>query len=409
MGQLIILMTLCAITFRVTHQFSQVDPKFVPALPCNLSACYLPDCRCSSDIPPGNLVGPNIPQMLLFTFDGAITSTNHPFFDQVFNDRRNPNGAPISVTFFVTHEFTNYSLVHDLWASGHDIAAHSITYNRNMAYWRTLSESGWRSEIVDQRDQISRFGSLPTSYIKGMRAPYLQMGGNTMFTAMSGSFEWESSRPTFNQRVPGLWPYTNDYASTQDCLIPPCHNDSFPGFWSFPMINFLSEDLTPCNVLEECVPIPRTMAGMYNLLLTNFNDQYQRTRAPLVISTHAAWFLGPPDRPEYAQRMSGLMQFLDYLGALSDVYVIGISQARAWMQTPTGMPDIDTFVPWREDTNRVRSCVFPRNCRYSNGTWERIMSSCIPCPLYYPTLHDPLGIGARYFGNDEGQLIGLID
>ncbi|OXA39126.1 hypothetical protein Fcan01_26133 [Folsomia candida] len=165
MGQLIILMTLCAITFRVSHQFSQVDPKFVPALPCNYSACYLPDCRCSSDLPPGGLYGPNLPQMVLFTFDGAITPTNHPFFYQVFNNRRNPNGAPMSVTFFVTHEFTNYSLVHDLWASGHDIAAHSITYDPNMAYWRTLSESGWRSEIVDQQEQIARFGSLPSSHV----------------------------------------------------------------------------------------------------------------------------------------------------------------------------------------------------------------------------------------------------
>ena len=52
--------------------------------------------------------------MVFLTFDDAITPTNMPFYEEVFSNRVNPNGEKISVTFFITHEYTNYSMVHNL-------------------------------------------------------------------------------------------------------------------------------------------------------------------------------------------------------------------------------------------------------------------------------------------------------
>ena len=53
----------------------------------------------------------------------------------------------------------------------------------------------------------------------------------SMLTA--NHFEYDSSWPTreygYVDAELGLYPYTLDYASVQDCQIPPCPTCSFPG------------------------------------------------------------------------------------------------------------------------------------------------------------------------------------
>ena len=98
----------------------------------------------------------------MLTFDDAITITNHPFYKQLFN-KNNPNGAKITGTFFISHEYSNYSLVNDLWIDGHDIALHSITHVSNTQYWARLDEEGWRKEIINQKEQLATFSGVPTT------------------------------------------------------------------------------------------------------------------------------------------------------------------------------------------------------------------------------------------------------
>lgn len=43
------------------------------------------------------------------------------------DDRKNPNGCPIRATFYVSHQYTNYRDVQQLWNLGHEIAVHSVT------------------------------------------------------------------------------------------------------------------------------------------------------------------------------------------------------------------------------------------------------------------------------------------
>ena len=55
-------------------------------------------------------------------------------FDTVFSatwlsNRTNPNGCPIKATFYVSHEWTDYTMVHDLYRAGHEIASHTITHS----------------------------------------------------------------------------------------------------------------------------------------------------------------------------------------------------------------------------------------------------------------------------------------
>lgn len=78
---------------------------------CNQKLCQLPDCRCSTTDIPGNLRPEDIPQFVLLTFDDAVTVTNYPYYKVAFDNRTNPNGCPIAATYFVSHEYTDYTLV----------------------------------------------------------------------------------------------------------------------------------------------------------------------------------------------------------------------------------------------------------------------------------------------------------
>ena len=77
------------------------------------------------------------PQMVLITFDDAINDENWELYQEKLfpPGRNNPNGCPIHATFFVSHEYTNYAMVHKLTNQGHEIAVHSITHRTPEAWW----------------------------------------------------------------------------------------------------------------------------------------------------------------------------------------------------------------------------------------------------------------------------------
>lgn len=68
------------------------------------------------------------PQIVLLTFDDAVNDLNKPLYSDLFeNGRKNPNGCPISATFYVSHEWTDYSQVQNLYADGHEMASHTVS------------------------------------------------------------------------------------------------------------------------------------------------------------------------------------------------------------------------------------------------------------------------------------------
>ena len=51
--------------------------------------------------------------MVILTFDDAVNVGNHQTFQDIFNKgRKNGNGCDIKASFFVSHKYTNYSMVH---------------------------------------------------------------------------------------------------------------------------------------------------------------------------------------------------------------------------------------------------------------------------------------------------------
>ena len=76
------------------------------------------------------------------SFDDAVTTITYDLFSNSIFNKKNPDGCPIGVTHFLSHEYTDYSKVQDLWKRGHEIALHSVTYvklNQNLNLFTNCS------------------------------------------------------------------------------------------------------------------------------------------------------------------------------------------------------------------------------------------------------------------------------
>ena len=76
----------------------------------------------------GGLRVKDVPQLVLLTFDDSVNDLNKNLYSDLFDTGRlNPNGCPIAATFYVSHEWTDYGQVQNLYAAGHEIASHTIS------------------------------------------------------------------------------------------------------------------------------------------------------------------------------------------------------------------------------------------------------------------------------------------
>lgn len=321
--------------------------------------------------------------MVMLTFDDAINVININYYRQFYDKYSAGNGCPIGVTYFINHEYNDYSLAHELYTRGHDISVKSITQTPDFSYWANANATVWELEVADMRRMIAKYAALPIEEIEGDRAPYLQPGGDNQFQVLStNNFVWDASLPTTKNNPP-IWPYTLDYKSDLPCQISPCPVDSHPGFWELPMVDFIGGNGNFCAMADQCLPAPTSPEDVFNLLKRNFERHYTTNKAPFGLYIHAAWF------QVNQSNFEGYMQFIDYLSSLSDVFILNMRQVMEWMKNPTRLADIGSFTPWQCPTRTAPTCSY-RNCRYTGtGTpsgYERYMASCVTCPPYYPWL-----------------------
>ena len=147
--------------------------------------------------------------MVMLSFNGAMNSDNLPIYQQIFSDDLlNPNGCSVRGTFFVSHKYTNYSMVQDYHRLGHEISVFSITRKDDPKYWSEGSYDDWLAEMAGDRLIIERFANISDGSVIGVRAPFLRVGGNTQFQMMNDQFfVYDSSIAAPLGRVP-IWPYT---------------------------------------------------------------------------------------------------------------------------------------------------------------------------------------------------------
>ena len=61
---------------------------------------------------PGNLPPKQVPQMIMISFDDAVNTNIYEEIERFLGSGlKNPNGCDIKTTFFVSHQYNNYSMV----------------------------------------------------------------------------------------------------------------------------------------------------------------------------------------------------------------------------------------------------------------------------------------------------------
>ena len=292
------------------------------AYSCDSSVCRLPNCLCPSPNPPGNAGKP--PLFITLTFDDSVNSILMPVIekDTAFV---NPNGCPLSATFFVSTQYTEYWLVQKLYSLGHEIAVHTMTHVAQPPL----------NQIVGAHSALNTFAGVPKSEIIGFRAPFLNYTTqSTGYLASSRLFKYDSSMPV-DDTITKTWPYTMDNGPFINCGSGSCSNNHrFPGLWQIPMYNLRNVDGT-LNAAMDPNAIPGGAASptadeIFNLYKSNFLTHYNGDRRPLGIYLHAALSISVPSQIE------GLVRFQKEVTSLyPDVYWISNAKLLDWMAQPT--------------------------------------------------------------------------
>ncbi|KAL6264333.1 hypothetical protein P5V15_004440 [Pogonomyrmex californicus] len=362
---------------------------------CDMEKCQLPNCWCSKDGTqiPGNLSALVTPQMITITFDDAVNVENFELYSKIFTDnRKNPNGCPIKGTFYISHQYTNYRDVQYLWNTGHEIAAHSVTHRGPEEWWsKNATIEDWFDEMVGIANIIKKYAAVRIGDIKGVRAPFLQIGWNRQFLMMSEfGFVYDSSIiAPFS--YPPFWPYTLDYKPPHSCVRAGqlCPTRSYPNIWELPLNQLLANDYT-CSTVDSC-PSDLSDEEIYKILMLNFKRHYLTNRAPFGLHIHASWFQNP-------MYFYAFNKFIDDLLRLDDVFFITSHQVVEWMRKPTPLNEIEKFVPWQCAKQHFEpfevACDLPNNCKLPSKVLKsyRYLHTCFECPKQYPWLRNEFGI-----------------
>ncbi|XP_069981946.1 uncharacterized protein Cda5 isoform X16 [Penaeus vannamei] len=347
-----------------------VDTK---ATKCDPKVCVLPDCYCGGKDIPGGFAPETVPQIVLLTFDDAVNDLNKGLYRDLFEvGRTNPNGCPIASTMYVSHEWTDYSQVQNLYADGHEIASHSVSHS----FGEQFSIKKWAKEIAGQREIMAAYGGVKMEDVRGMRAPFLAIGGNKMFKMLYDyNFTYDSSMPVYENKPPS-WPYTLDYKIFHDCMIPPCPTNSYPGVWQVPMVMW--QDLTGgrCSMGDACTT-PPDAEGVYKMLIKNFERHYTSNRAPFGLFYHAAWFTTPHHK-------EGFIAFLDTITAMDDVWLVTNWQLLQWMRDPQPLSTVKNFPAFGCNYPDRKRCTSTKVCNVWHKGGVRYMRTCQQCPEKYP-------------------------
>lgn len=140
--------------------------------------------------------------------------------------------------------------------------------------------------MVGQANILHKFGSIRLNEIRGLRAPFLEVGWNRQFLMMEEfGFVYDSSVIAPLSNTP-FWPYSLDYKPPHSCIIDQnCPSRAYPKLWEMVINPLEMEDGTVCSKLEYCPNL--TADEVYKTLLHNFNRHYRSNRAPFGIHLQA--------------------------------------------------------------------------------------------------------------------------
>uniref|UniRef100_A0A1I7X0A4 Prion-like-(Q/N-rich) domain-bearing protein 25 n=1 Tax=Heterorhabditis bacteriophora TaxID=37862 RepID=A0A1I7X0A4_HETBA len=303
-------------------------------------SCKLPNCFCSKTgmAIPGGFRPKEIPQMVILSFDDAITDRTINIYKSLFNGKhRNPNGCPIKGTFFISHQWNNYDQTQWVHSKGNEIAVNSITHE-------TLSRSTkerWRHEMVGLRDSLKAFSYIEDASIKGIRAPQLLLGGDAQFEMMKeNGFLYDNS---MSVKEGPVWPQTLDHQLAWDCGEQNCPRKAHKGLWEIPLQLLQANDGIWHTMAKTTIKPYDTRDSVRQMLRRNFYRNYKSNRAPFILTADTDFLTYLPDNGV----VHAIEDWLEEILNKTDVYVVTTVQAIQWMSDPSSLSNIEKFRPWQ--------------------------------------------------------------
>lgn len=299
--------------------------------------CHLPECFCNTFKHP--IDRHDIPQMVYFGFDDAVTPETVKYYDFLFRQhgRTNPNGCPIGITLYVSRATTHYDILKDFYQHGYELGVHSVSHG-HIDTGEMVSQ-----EAKDERADIAKLAGVPEEEIVGWRSPDLRAVGDEQIEALQNlgyTYDISMTYGRLHMNDDNPWPLTLDYGwpFSRAVCAPSCPVTNHSGFWVVP-VNGVILNSYPCVYLDSCYKRPTSIEDGYKFIMDNFKSHYKGNRAPFGIHMHVSWFYHPFTKDAMDKAITAMLEY-------NDVYIITVQQVLEWMKHPTGLWDIHKFEPW---------------------------------------------------------------
>ncbi|KAI7868079.1 hypothetical protein BDF14DRAFT_1796138 [Spinellus fusiger] len=378
----------CLAAFTIAQEGSIVPTATTPiAYACSPDTCKPPNCMCASQSPPGGLSPKDVPQMVVITFDDSVQEGLYQTALKMLN-QKNPNGCPAHGTWYVSMQYTDFSLVQQWYANGHEVADHTFSHVGSPS----------AQEISSCKTMLNTYGGVPKGKIQGFRAPFLNFTKDTLNNIAQQGFLYDSSSSGVTEDA--YWPYTLDNGMANDCWTGICAPGQvkLPGVWEVPMYAVMDDKNIP-QLMD--VYLAGTPQAVTKWSTDAFEKHYNGNRQPFGIYVHPTHMISTiPGGPNHQVLQDTMLSFIKSIAQRPDVWFVTNQQLLQWMKNPVKASEfgqqpymqcqqpvianeicngLDDNHNQQVDEGLVNSCNF--------GT--SFFKTCYNCPNTAPSLDNP--------------------
>lgn len=339
---------------------------------------------------------------VVFTADDALQSYTIDSVNQFLGSRKNPNGCPVKMSFYVSTNYTNFTAVTDWYVAGNEIADHTMTH----------VGSPPTEEINGNLLALNAFSGIPLSAIQGFRAPFLNYSKETLQLIHDAGFTYDtsasSSIPANESGTDAFWPYTLDNGMANDCLMVEgiCKGEpKLPGFWEVPMYSFFDDGgAAGIHLMDPWLDTATGQSKVNNdatlkFMKDTFTTHYNGKRQPIGLYTHPIHTsLTYPGTTATKDMVDMINNFLDWAQNQQNVWIVSTEQLLAWTRNPKKISELDQSDALKCATPNVDASKqicngIPQNeagllnhCTFNDFPWY----TCYGCPVQQPTPSNPV-------------------
>lgn len=342
--------------------------------------------------PPRGLQPSQVPQFVGISWDDNSRVDGMEWALELAAARKNLDGTPVNMTFFMTTKFIAQDAVTDpkalktVWrealAEGHEVALHSVTDETS----KSSDTNRWTEELTGTLDALTKDydaneepwdtslksgPGLPREQLVGWRTPLLATNDLLMPVLKAHGVWYDSSlEEGFQDGQDGtdfLWPYTLDSGSPGDAFLAARGSQDtkapitrHAGLWELPVYTVITPpeiraalkyrvnwfDDTSGKITGDDFNLltyslfQMNKAEFLATLKYTLDQRLRGNRAPLLITLHSDYY-----SPEFtyapnltsAERREAIEEFLDYALSKPEVRVRSYKEIFDWMRSPAAM------------------------------------------------------------------------